>query len=1027
MAEHAQRMLVGVDLGGGVDTFTEAKMVLPGSLLEAQNVRYNRDGVIQRSAGRAALGAMTSPSSVDKLLVRGEQLAAYSSDGTLSRYDAENNRWIGKKSGYLPVPWATARSIGPTSNTIGSGPFFGYASDVASSVVAGRTELAIAYCSDAGACVVDIVDAFTGHVKQSFTISGTFHDCRIAYSVWHSEFLVVVSEADPWSATAGAIKAYTVKPNTTSATLVWTSPTNALGNGVGFDMCFHPNDGAGGYGTFAVLYCAAGNTLTLGMIDGDTYANITAVTTGLAGVPKGLALATPPPTAARGFKCIASGAAFGTKCFFSNGSTITTALFTVSAHTDVVTACQDDAGNCYVSQTTSGASNKTSRYKITSGASVSSLDDFLVGVPASKIQLNKVDQGLAYQWMKYRDSNGTQNCYFLARLSLSAGNNDHQPIARVLYGKAISWDAIVYGVPSIVDFSNFTGTKKSMMTVLQGAPLTGLLVSEILKTSLHLTTFGLDGATGWQSAEAGNTAFVTGGFLAKFDGTSVTENGFLLAPDKPTLSAAAGTGVLAAGTYLVAVVFEEIDAAGRVHRSATSGIASITLAGGAGSSKITVQVPSYGAAHPDKNMRIAYYRSQKDKSILYREGVGAMTPTGGTITVTLTMADSSLGAMEQIYTQGGQWDNYQPSAPIALAFDKNRATAIEGDNLGRAIFSKRMIPGNALAFFPTYYRSAEVGGDELTAVASALSRKFAFKKRGIFVATGDGADDTLAADTLSQFEDQSKDIGAIDPRSVVVTQEGILFRSLKGIYLLGLDGSINYVGADVFAYSDVDDFKYQFAAFNRDTNEIHFVSQTATPAVLVLKLFRNKRGLQFKWTTGTLNGQANVKDVAVWGGYAGSSEQRLVYALNATSGGSVVGMDTPGVYSDALISPSAHVQQLITTNWIKLNGITGYGRLWAIYVLGNSYSSHQFKCDIAYDYESTWAETKAMSSVNATIGNSPYLFAMEPARTQCTAFRLRIYDAAYTNAAKDTFDLAGLMLDVGVYSGQARLRAEKSV
>lgn len=1021
-------MLVGVDLGGGIDTFTEAKMVLPGSLLEAQNVRYNRDGVIQRSSGRAALGTLTSPSAVDKLLVRGDQLAAYTkTDGTLSRYDAQGNKWVSAKSGYLPVPWATSKPIGPSNNVLGSGLFFGYALDVASNVVIGGTEIATAYCPDGGDVTIDVSDAYTGVIKQTYSITGPVSDVKIAYNQYSEEYVVAANFATS-GGTAGAIKLYTFTVGTAGTTLVWTSPTNAVGGGKGFDFLYQPVDNR-----FPVLYCAASNVLTLALVrwTAGSYSSATVLTTTAAGTPTAMCVARPPPTAALGFKCFVAGSAVsGTKAFFASTSAITTALFTVSANSDGVTACQDDSGNCYVSQKKTGTTNETSRYKVTSAASVSSLDGFYAGTPVSSLQLDETARDVCYQWMTFSEASLVQPCYFLARLSLTAGNDDHQPIGRVLYGRAKNFIPVNFNVPSIIDLSDrISGPEQMMVTALQTAPFMTTGVYDYLRTSINMVSFGLDPASGWQTAEAGKTLYISGGYLAKFDGTAITENGFLLAPDKPTVSAAAGTGVLAAGTYLVAVVFEEIDAQGRTHRSAVSVISSIALTGGAGSSQITTQVPAYAATGPAKQMRIVFYRSQKDKSILYREAIMSMTATSGTISVTLgsSVTDAALAAREQIYTAGGQWDNYQPSAPLALAFDKNRASAIEGDNLGRAIFSKRMIPGNALAFFPVYYRSAEVGGDELTGVASSLSRKFAFKKRGIFVASGDGADDTLAADTLSQFEDQSKDIGAVDPRSIVVTQEGILFRSLKGIYLLGLDGSMQYVGADVYAYTGVDSFKYQFATFNRDTNEVYFVSQTATPAVLVLKLFRNKRGLQYKWTTGTLNGQANVKDVAVWGGASGAATQRMVFALNSSSGGSLVAQETPGAYSDALVSPSAHVQQLITTGWIKLNGITGYGRLWAIYVLGNSYSSHQFKCDIAYDYESTWAETKAMSSVNATIGNSPYLFAMEPAKTQCTAFRLRMYDAAHTNAAKDTFDLAGLMLDVGIYSGQARLRAEKSV
>lgn len=1022
-------MFVGVDLGGGVDTFTEAKMVLPGSLLEASNVRYDRDGVVQRSYGRAPVGALTSPSSVEKLLVRGDQLAVYSKDGTLSRYDAQGNRWASVKSNFLPVPWTKSRPIGPTSNILPAGSFFGYKVDVATAgfnINSASTEVAIAYCADGGDVVVDVVDSVTGALKDTFKITGPVSDVRIAYNPASNaqEYLVALNFSTSGGA-AGAIKVYKVKVGTAGSTLIWTSPTNAVSGAVEFDFCYLPQDGI-----FVALYCAAANVCTIGQFswNGASYVNITHVTTTAAARPDYMAIARTAPLTGNGIKCYFANSG-GTKGFFSDGSTITTAIFTVSSNTEGVTACLDNSGNTYLSQKTVSVSNQTSRYKITPAASVSSLDSFYCGTPASQIQLDRTSSDYCYQWMIYVDSQVIQPCFFLARLSLTAGNNDYQPIARIHYGSAKGVVLSTSTKPSLVDFTDHSGADKMMVTALQTAPFVTIGVYDQLRISLNLVSFGLNGPSGWQTAESGQVLYLTGGYLAKFDGAAVTENGFLLAPDKPTLAAAAGTGALGAGTYLCAVVFEEVDAQGRTHRSAVSPIASITLTGGAGSSQFTVSVPSYAATGPAKQMRIAYYRSQAGKTLLYREGVGAMTPTGGTIVVTLgTISDASIANYAQIYTGGGQWDNYQPSAPIAIAFDKNRASAIEGDNLGRAIFSKRMIPGNALAFFPTYYRSAEVGGDELTGVASALSRKYAFKKRGIFVASGDGADDTLAADTLSQFEDQSKDLGAIDPRSIVVTQEGIVFRSIKGIYLLGLDGGMTYVGSDVFAYTDVDSFKYQFACFNKDTNEVVFVSQTATPAVLVLKLFRTKRGLQYKWTTRTINGQANVKDVAVWGGASGESDQRLVYALGSSSGGSFVGQDTPGLYNDALVSPTAHVQQRIVTSWIKLNGIAGFGRLWTIYVLGKSYSSHKFNVDIAYDYDETnWLETKTISSVDATIGNTPYLFSISPTRTIATAFRLAIYDSNHTDSTKATYELTGLLLELGIYGGAARLRAEKGV
>lgn len=1030
MASPIQRIMVPVDIGRStIDTYTDAKVLETGVLTEAQNIVYNRDGVMSRRYGVAPLGALTTPSAADKLLVRNEQLAAYTrSDGTLSRYDAASGRWVSDKVGYLPVPWVTAKPVGPSSSAVSAALYLsGYSVDVASnSSVTNGTELAIAYVTTSSLgtgsnATIDFVDAFTGVLKQTISITGPFSDVRIAYNYATTDYLVAVNTATS-AGVAGPIKVYKIRSGTTGSTLVWTSSTNAVGGDVGFDFCFLPQDGM-----YPVLYCAALNTVTLGFLswNGASYVSTTSLTTTAAGSFKGMCIARSAPLTGNGFKCFISGSgAGGTKGFFaSTTAAITTALFTVSANTDVTTACQDDSGNVYLSQ--KSATNTTARYKITSAASVSALDSFYAGTPVSALQLDQTQRDTCYQWMVYSDPQVTQPCFFLARLGFSAGLNDHQPIGRAFYGKAVNFNPVSLGTPSIVDFTQKTGNQNALCTVLQTAPFISVGTYDLLKTSLNLVAFGLDPASGWQTAEVAQTTYVTGGYLAKYDGAAITENGFLLAPQKPTLAAIAGTGSFAAGTYLVAVLFEEEDAQGRLHRSAPSLIASITLAGGAGSSQFTVSLPSYAATGPSKQMRIAFYCSQANLPTLYRSpGAVAMTATGGTITATLVAAPSATN--EQLYTLSGIVENYQPSAPLAITIDQNRAYVLEGDSLQRVSISKRLLPGNALAFMASYYRSVESGTSEIVGLTSLLGRKIVFKKRGIFVAAGDGADDTLAADTLSQFETVSYEYGATDAESIVSTQEGVVFRSQKGWYLLGRDMTIRYVGANVDTYAPLTN-KYQFAQYNRDAGEIVWLSQSATPALLRLTMFRDENGMQYRWTTGTLNGQSAVRDMTFWGGPSGSARQVMALGLNSSSGGSLVASETLGVYSDAAIAPAVHVPQLITTGWIKPNAITGFGRLYGIYVLGSSYSSHQFNVDIAYDYEMTWAETKVISSVNATIGGSAYLFVVRPSRTRCTAFRLRIYDSAYTNAAKDTYDLSGLLLDVGVYQGPARLRAEKKI
>lgn len=1024
MAAGPTRQLVPVDLGGGVDTFTNAKMVIPGSLLEAENVRYSHDGVIERRNGFVPLGTLPVTWPVEKLLIRDEQLAAYHNvTGALNRYDGIRWRAQSEYLGALPVPWATSRFLGPSLNNINSvnsTPFNGYSSDVASNARSGGTEMAVAYCACGTNARVDLFDAFTGAVLQTIDLGVAAYDIKIAYCPSTTDYLVAINTA-LWGfagSTNGNIVVRKIRSGVDGSTLVWTSPTVARGGGYGFDFCHHPTEAK-----FGVLYTTTSNVVTLGMFNDTTYANITAVTQTPAATPTSVAIARPTPTSAR-FKLFICGVGLGTQGFVVQSGSILSSLFSVSAYTDGVTACQDNVAGCVVSQPT-GVLNTTVRHAVDNGNSVSTYGNFYVGTPASGILADPVTGGKCYQWMLYYHATvggAFQNCYFLSR-TVEGQVYDQQPVARILYGRA-AYPPPLTNLPSLIDFSSRSNSEKAMATMLQSSPLVNGN-PETLRTSFNLVNFGLDPASGWQTLQAGKTLFITGGYLAKFDGVSITENGFLLAPEKPTL-AAAGSGVLGAGTYLVCGVFEEIDAQGNVHKSAQGIVGSQVLTGGGGSTAISVTIKAYSATSSQKQMRLALYRTIAGGAQLFREGVAAMTASGGNVVVTLglTTTDAVLATRESIYTYGGNEDTYQPSAPIAIALDQNRPYVIEGDALGRVSIGRRQVPGNALAFFQTYYRTIDSGTSELTGLAVLPGRKLAFKKRGIFIASGDGADDTLQADTLSQFENVSNDIGAIDPRCIVATQEGIVFRSQKGFYLLGNDRSLVYIGADVDAYSDVNAFKYQFAQFNKDTNEILFVSKTATPAVLVLKLFRNKRGLQYKWTTDTFNGQASLRDFAVWGGATNSSKQLSVASVSTSNAG--VCVETPGGARDAQLAPSVYVRQMISTGWLKMNSIAGYGRLYAIYVLGQSYSSHMFNIEIAYDYKDVFTETRQIQSAQATIGGSAYLFKIQPKNQKCTAFRLRIYDSAQTDAALKTYDLSGLMLDVGIYSGGVRLRADKT-
>src|SRR6185312_10429992 len=136
---------------------------------------------------------------------------------------------------------------------------------------------------------------------------------------------------------------------------------------------------------------------------------------------------------------------------------------------------------------------------------------------------------------------------------------------------------------------------------------------------------------------------------------------------------------------------------------------------------------------------------------------------------------------------------------------------------------------------------------EIKAVAYLAGRTFAFKERSIYVASGDGPDLTGNNDTFSTFEAFSLDVGLADTASLVTTTFGLIFKSHRGFYLLGRDGGLTYIGADIedtaLANTVVD------AAFNQDAREVRFVC-LANNVGMTLTMFETKDGsIDWRWST----------------------------------------------------------------------------------------------------------------------------------------------------------------------------------
>src|SRR5208283_5242873 len=85
----------------------------------------------------------------------------------------------------------------------------------------------------------------------------------------------------------------------------------------------------------------------------------------------------------------------------------------------------------------------------------------------------------------------------------------------------------------------------------------------------------------------------------------------------------------------------------------------------------------------------------------------------------------------------------------------------------------------------------------ITALAPMDGNLVIFKKNAIYYINGTGPDNTGANSQYSQPLFISSTVGCINTNSIVFTDSGLIFQSDKGLWLLGRNLSVQYIGAAV--------------------------------------------------------------------------------------------------------------------------------------------------------------------------------------------------------------------------------------
>ena len=526
-----------------------------------------------------------------------------------------------------------------------------------------------------------------------------------------------------------------------------------------------------------------------------------------------------------------------------------------------------------------------------------------------------------------------------------------------------------------------------------------------------------------QIVEASGITLVTGGVPSTYDGKLLTEIGF---HERPRIGTAivhvpGGTGLMSPGTVSLKLVHEWPDATGRICRSQPSG--SISVTGLVANDAIDVTFyPTGPTCKADAENAYAFpvaatlYRTVSGGTAYHRVTSVPYRVTNGPKSVSFTVgaaqiyteSDATTLTQPELYTEGGVLDNVAPpSAAYAVAY-RNRFW-LAGTPDDTIWYSKSVVAFEALGFNEGLTIPSFEGG-RVTALAALENALIVFKAGSIYVMLGDGFDDTGANSSLSEPQRVSADTGCTNAQSVVLTPDGIMFQSERGIYLLNRDFALQFIGEDVADLTQALNTTITSATLVASQSVVRFTlsfPETERAANVLVYDYLHRI-----WTTANYFDVQGGTFAALAGGCMADGAWRFV-----TKGGQEF-EESATTYLDG---GTAWVTMAMRTAWIKLAGvIQGYQRVWRARFLSEYQSAHGASLTTEVNFDLTTVRTAAFpESVFATLYAERIEVSPNPQR--CDSIRLSWQDSppAVFGTGQGSI-LEGVTLEYGVQPGMNR-------
>jgi hypothetical protein len=481
---------------------------------------------------------------------------------------------------------------------------------------------------------------------------------------------------------------------------------------------------------------------------------------------------------------------------------------------------------------------------------------------------------------------------------------------------------------------------------------------------------------------------VASGHLSFLDSGGIETYGFPTGPNVSNVSSATTGGTIEIGSYLYGVTQEKRSAKGTLFRSSVSVNALPVAMTTATSSAVVEFTTATLGRSPIASSRsqTVLYRSVKNGSVLQRAGVepahrikqdAANSYVIWPSTIFDSFSDTAgvipLAKQPALYTSGGELEDFSPPSASLVVSHQNRLWVVTAG--GKQLwFSKDWTenPGIAPGFHPVQRLDFD---DSITGLATLDDKLVAFSATGIRVIYGQGPAPTGDGSSLASQEVQSE-VGCTQPRSVVSTEFGIVFRSERGLSLLLRSLEVVEFGRPI------QDVLRQYPVVVAATvlpadSEIRFALQTANRSASMVAVYNTA---EKQWSTFTYANGIPIADAILFGGK---------YTILFGSG--VVAVES----SSSSLDDGAYVSSRIVTSWINAGGPLAYQSVRNFAAQGASRTPHRLQIGIGFEGDPAFVQTKLFATGSPVTISDDTLEAFEISvgtKRKCQMIRFSIED-----------------------------------